>query len=1034
MFVIQATWQNNQLLLWAESTRKTVKHENNMHPLSATSEELRQALSHFEIEHANQTIITAYLPSDDLGPVPSPRLYMDRTPSDNNDIHLQAWTIEATSLEPVNALIFLTSIPQELPHGIKLDDSVYFWLEATKLLLELLTRGRFIPSVALQNSNYRSQWTIVPRIEEDTNRIQILSEGMPIICRSVINNNEKYLLDPNKLLDAFISTAGDCLIRHFLTNRPLINANSTAVNHLNLSSNWLRSLTNIEGYMDGPIYELAKFEHLFRRWTKPVINTQSQQIKTCFKLNAPLDAQNDNVTDNWDITFYIQSAIDHNLLLKVADFWNGEMGFLASAEHTREEIEESLLTDLGRASHVFPQIRASLHNAYPTNIKLNTNEAYVFLKETAPLLEQSGHGVIYPKWWKQTPFRIGLNMNIKSEPDHLLTNSRPDLIGLNSLAQFSWNVSLGDETLSLEEFKKLVDAKSPLIRHEGEWIALSSKDIESTIAFLEKHKDQSKIKLIDALRIGLGAQSDSVGLPILGFNAEGWINKLLSRDIHELPKVRQPTSFKGSLRPYQLDGLSWLSFLDQVNCGACLADDMGLGKTIQLLALLLLEREQAKSKKLYPTLLIAPMSILENWQQEATHFAPKLNTFVHHGSTRGTGQSFINSAKEADLVITTYSLAYRDESLLSNIPWERIVLDEAQNIKNLGTKQSQAIRRLALKSKSDKCEETGCKRIVLTGTPLENRLDELWSVLDFINPGYLGSLNEFRSKFAVPIERYKNAEAAEKLSKLVRPFILRRVKTDKTVIDDLPEKMEIEIKTNITPEQAALYQSILNKMLPQVDASEGIHRKGLVLSTITKLKQICNHPTLFLKDDSPLADRSGKLNRLEELLEVILSEGDRVLIFTQYAQMGHLLKPYLQDRFGQEVLFLHGSLTKSSRDNLVTRFQSASGPAIFILSLKAGGYGLNLTAANQIIHYDQWWNPAVEDQATDRAFRIGQKRNVQVRKFICTGTLEEKISTLLEHKKDLADTIVSSTKRMMTELSTEELRHILELSKNEFEL
>ena len=517
-------------------------------------------------------------------------------------------------------------------------------------------------------------------------------------------------------------------------------------------------------------------------------------------------------------------------------------------------------------------------------------------------------------------------------------------------------------------------------------------------------------------------------LPVVGFKASGWVEDLLKGELPPVKRLGQPKSLVGELRPYQLDGLSWLAFISEMGVGGCLADDMGLGKTIQLISLLG-EEKAASEGKLPPTLIVVPMSIIDNWQTELEKFSPKLTFYIHHGPTRLSGNQFLETCKATDVVITTYSLLHRDLDLFRGVPWYRLSLDEAQNIKNTATKQAQAVRQLTYEQiETAKSSGGFFHRLALTGTPLENHLDELWSIFDFLNPGYLGKLSTFRTRFTLPIERYKDAEATETLNKLISPFILRRLKTDPSVLSDLPEKLEMEVLTQLTDEQASLYQKVLNDLLPQVEKSDGIHRKGLVLSAITKLKQICNHPALYLKDDSPLSGRSGKLNRLEQLLEVILAEGDKALIFTQYAQMGHLLRKHFTESYNQEVLFFHGGQSKQARKRVVDTFQDPKGPQLLILSLKAGGFGLNLTEANQVIHFDQWWNPAVEEQATDRAYRIGQKRNVQVRKLICKGTLEEKISHILRQKKELADSIVGSPRNLITEMSMDELQDLLQLS------
>jgi SNF2 family DNA or RNA helicase len=418
-----------------------------------------------------------------------------------------------------------------------------------------------------------------------------------------------------------------------------------------------------------------------------------------------------------------------------------------------------------------------------------------------------------------------------------------------------------------------------------------------------------------------------------------------------------------------------------------------------------------------PTLLVCPMSVVGNWQRETEKFAPDLRVHVHHGADRMSGPELAAAVAGTDLVITTYALAARDTAELAELTWDRIVLDEAQNIKNSASRQAQAVRSLPARH-----------RIALTGTPVENRLAELWSIMDFANPGLLGPLTRFRARYAVPVERYGDEDAAARLRRITGPFVLRRVKTDPSIIDDLPDKIEMKQLCNLTTEQATLYRAVVDDMLGKIDESEGVQRKGLVLATMTKLKQVCNHPAQFLGDGSRIAGRSGKLARLEDILEEALAEGDRALCFTQFASYGAMLVPYLAARFDTDVLFLHGGTPKKQRDAMVERFQSGDGPSIFLLSLKAGGTGLTLTAANHVIHLDRWWNPAVEDQATDRAFRIGQRRDVQVRKFVCIGTLEERIDKMIEQKKALAQLVVGAGEDWLTELSTAELRELVTLS------
>ncbi len=642
---------------------------------------------------------------------------------------------------------------------------------------------------------------------------------------------------------------------------------------------------------------------------------------------------------------------------------------------------------------------------------MNADQAYTFLREAAPLLEQSGFGILVPQWWKKRHRRLGVRATISPADGRGALN-------LNALVRFQWQLALGDQTLSPEEFAHLAELKLPLVQVRGEWVELQPEQVEAAIRFWEKQAAEGEMTLRQALQMGLSEEGQIGDLPVVGVETQGWVSDLLRRLSGDEPmaELPPPQGLAGKLRPYQVRGFSWLAFLRQWGLGACLADDMGLGKTVQTIALILHDLEEGRANG--PVLIICPTSVVGNWAREIARFAPSLRIMVHHGSDRASGEEFSARARQVHVIISTYALARRDEETLRAVEWDGVVLDEAQNIKNPSAKQTQAIRHLKANY-----------RVALTGTPVENRLSELWSIMQFLNPGYLGSQKSFRTRFALPIERYQDQEAAARLRKQVRPFILRRVKTDPTIIQDLPEKWENKVYCTLTPEQATLYQAVVRDVMRQVEEAEGIQRRGLVLSMLLRLKQICNHPAQFLNDGSPLPGRSGKLARLGEMLEEVLSVGERVLVFTQFAEMGMLLQAYLQELFGGEVLFLYGGTPARQRDRIITRFQEERhGPAIFVLSLKAGGLGLNLTRANHVFHFDRWWNPAVENQATDRAFRIGQTQDVWVHKFICVGTLEERIDALIESKKALAESVVGTGEAWLTELSTEQLRELVTLS------
>ncbi len=728
--------------------------------------------------------------------------------------------------------------------------------------------------------------------------------------------------------------------------------------------------------------------------------------------------------DIWIVEYLLQAVDDPSLVVPAARVWQEKGCALEFLGRRFENPQERLLADLGRASRVFPAIEHSLKLARPEACYLTTAEAYSFLREVAPLLEESGFGVLAPPWWdraKGKAARLGVRLKVRTaSPASPAADAAPggSHFGLDSLVEYDWQVALGDQVMDKDEFRRLVALKVPLVRVRGEWVEIRPEDVEAAIQFWDKRRKAGTATLGQALSAALqaGSGDGESGLPVVAVDAGGRVADLirrLSAGGEKIQELAAPREFVGSLRPYQVRGYSWLSFLTEWGIGACLADDMGLGKTIQVIALVLRAKEDGTLKA--PVLLVCPTSVVGNWRRELERFAPSLRVMVHHGVDRLSGAEFAAKAAAHDVVVTTYSLVYRDEEHLRRLEWHGIVLDEAQNIKNPDTRQSQSVRRLQAAS-----------RAALTGTPIENRLSELWSIMDFLNPGYLGPAADFRRKFALPIERYRDQERAERLRRLVGPFILRRLKTDPRVIQDLPEKQEMKVYCTLTREQATLYEAVVKDMLHRIEGASGMERRGAILAALLKLKQVCNHPAQFLRDRSALDGRSGKLARLVEMLDEVGAEGNRALVFSQFAEMGAMLRDYLRGALGREVVFLHGGVPQKARDEMVQRFQNdPDGPPVFVLSLKAGGFGLNLTRANYVFHFDRWWNPAVENQATDRAFRIGQTQKVQVYKFICSGTLEERIDGMIESKKFLADNVIGTGEDWITEMSTDELRDLL---------
>ena len=659
--------------------------------------------------------------------------------------------------------------------------------------------------------------------------------------------------------------------------------------------------------------------------------------------------------------------------------------------------------------------------------KLDDAEAWLFLTDFAGRLAARGGRVLLPSWWERLRAeRPKLKMHV-GIPE---SSGEPSIFGIDQMLRFDWKLSIGEVELSEEEFRALAASRRRLHHVRGQWIWLDDKLAGQLRVLAEKIRRRGGIPLKEVLRSyfgGPGEASDSLPeTPQADWEIAAaprllrWMHELASQ--REIPPVRPPAAFRGSLRGYQAEGLAWLMRLRRHGFGACLADDMGLGKTIQYIAYLLKVREENPGAG--PSLLICPTSLIGNWQKELARFSPDLRVHSHYGASRPKGGNrFAETVRGCDLVLTTYMTAFLDIDELCAARWNSLCLDEAQHIKNASAKQSAAIRKIPARH-----------RIAMTGTPLENRLAELWSIFDFINPGYLGSLRDFSRRFAHAIEKEKDAGKIAQLKRLVGPFLKRREKRDPAIQLELPEKHEAKVFVSLTAEQGALYENCIRDMFEKLERATKMERRGIILAVLTKLKQLCDHPALFMNEGAAAqtVERSHKVRRLVEMAGELRAEGDRCLIFTQFVEAGHMLKRILEKELRERVQFLHGGTPRAERDEMVARFQNADIPddeacGIFILSLKAGGIGLNLTAANHVFHFDRWWNPAVENQATDRAYRIGQQRRVQVHKFVTLGTLEEKIDEMIERKMSLTEQIIGGGESWLTELSTDELRELFAL-------
>ncbi|WP_010278446.1 DEAD/DEAH box helicase [Paenibacillus senegalensis] len=746
-------------------------------------------------------------------------------------------------------------------------------------------------------------------------------------------------------------------------------------------------------------------------------------FRTCLQLLEPEQEQ------GWRLAILLQDREQPATLIAVNDQAEPLEPGTALPEAWQSEIDRAV-GDVQQWLHVLPSLRDK-QEPHRLRRELSHDEAWDFLTGGSLRLAEAGFAVFLPAWWdrvRRMKPRVKARLSSSAAP-----SPAEPLLGTEQLMQFDWRLALGEVEMEEKDFLQLVEQNRRLIQFRGNWVLVDPAWLRKIRETMEGIRRKKGLSFRDVLELHLkhtlydpNDEEDPLGGEL---RIELELNEQLEPLIRQLqresavPLIEPPSLFRGSLRPYQLEGASWMLFLRRFGLGGCLADDMGLGKTIQWITYLLHVKEHERVGQ--PSLLICPTSVLGNWQKELQRFAPDLRIGLHYGVHRLKGEAFKQGVQQADLVLTSYNLAHIDLDELESVEWDSVCLDEAQNIKNPQTKQAMAVRRLESRH-----------RIALTGTPVENRLTELWSIFHFLNPGFFGSLRQFSTTFATAIDN-KETEATHKLQRLIRPFLLRRVKKDPAIQLDLPDKYEVKTYISLTAEQATLYENYIQSMFSRLESLTGMQRRGLILSSLTKLKQLCNHPALLqqpFETTQREAHRSNKVERLLEMVSELRQDGDRCLIFTQFVETGKLLQQLLESHLEEPVPFLHGGTSKAMRDTMISRFQQGETwegreYGIFLLSLKAGGTGLNLTAANHVFHFDRWWNPAVENQATDRAFRIGQTRNVQVYKFVTLGTLEERIDEMIERKQQLSQQIIGSGESWITELSTDELQELFQLRK-----
>ncbi|MCH2134445.1 MAG: DEAD/DEAH box helicase [Phycisphaerales bacterium] len=1046
--VLHANWSDGSLVVWAESLRRFLLLSDSQgesagdgevteHPFATPPDELR-AMFREQLPDAVQwlgpdTSIRIRLPRDLLGPWPSDTLAnLVGGVETSEGPSLGEFTVPGVAIQPTDIIQFMM-MTGRVSRQAHLGPTMDWWRAVGLFALDLLTDQRFIPSVRQdERAVLYASWRPWLHDEEVCRRLASVLASMPPVVRAAVDDLGEGAWPR---LESALTAIIDGHIRQLL----IADDFGEALDDRDPSDPHVAWLSGLLAAGDRVACDGEAGRGLFRDARQWIGRLDDIGADLEYRLWLNLQSPPEGESEPWQLDVGLHSDTDPNHRLSAEEVWTQSPESLGSAHGSGAEPQDILVTELGRAARLYPVLEPLLAEAAPAGLTLDTATAAHFLSEFKPLLEEAGCIVSAPSWWGSTDGTLGLRLAVETDDIDLSAGGAGSLAGLNTMVAYRWQVAVGDQPLSLEELRRLGMQRLPLVQVHGKWVEIDPDQVARAVAFLEQSETgERSMRLLDALRMAAGGKDEETGLAITGMESTGWVSDLLGDGGGSvMDQVVQPDLFAGELRPYQLRGLAWLSFLDRLGLGACLADDMGLGKTIQLIVLLQWERSRASGEQLAPTLLVVPTSVIGNWKRELERFAPELTVRVHHGPGRPVGDAFVEEVTGTDVVITTYALVSRDQESLQAQPWHRVVLDEAQYIKNPPTKQTSAIRALETE-----------RRIALTGTPVENRLSELWSIMEFCNPGYLGDAADFRRQYARPIERHRDSRQADQLKRLVQPFVLRRLKTDRNVISDLPDCVETREFATLSREQVMLYERVVDGMLGKVDRTDGIQRRGLILAMLGKLKQICDHPALAESGDDlahlvrpdgddlrSLSSRSGKAKRMMTLLEEVLAAGERALVFTQYRRMGKLLTAMIEHDLGTESLFLHGGTPVAKRQKMIDGFQSEQcNTPVFVLSLKAGGLGLNLTAANHVFHFDRWWNPAVERQATDRAFRIGQSRTVHVHKFVCLGTLEERIDQMIQEKTALAENIIGSGDDWLTELSTGQLREVLMLRADAMEV